>query len=390
MPVVTMDATFVLTATCPPDKRKVDYYSDKLSGFILEVRSNGGKSFHLRYKDKYGRLRQIRIGPYPDISYEKAKREALKLRSRVVVGDNPLEEKQVKRQVPTVAELSVRYLAYVRTYKRSHSNDERALRLHILPRFGKMRLDELQSEEIVSWLGSKVDQGLTPASVNFLHVVLSYMFRLAKQWKVAGAATNPLEDVPHFKTDNARERYLSAAETTRVKAAIEASPNRQLRFIIPLLLLTGARKRELLDARWEHFDLEQRRWRVPHSKSGKARHVPLSQSALDVLAQLPRWDDCPYLVPNPRTKKPYKDIFYVWNKARIEAGLPDVRVHDLRHTAASNMVSNGQSLYVVGQVLGHARVTSTQRYAHLSQESLLVAVDIGAAATGIDWAKSAT
>lgn len=386
MPVVSLDAAFVLTATCPPDKRKVDFYSDKLSGFILEVRANGGKSFHLRYKDSYGRLRQMRIGPYPDISFEKAKREALKLRSRVVVGENPLEDKQTKRLVPTVQELSVRYLDYVRTYKRSHANDARALRLHILPKFGRMRLDEMEPEAIAAWFRKKVEDGLSPASVNFLHVVLGYMFKLAAQWKIPGAEVNPLVTIPHFEANNARDRYLTAAETERVKAAIEASPNRQLRFIVPLLLLTGARKRELLDAKWEHFDLEQRRWRVPHSKSGKARYIPLSQSALDVLAQVPRWDDCSFVVPNPQTKKPYKDIFYVWNKARTEAGVPDVRIHDLRHTFASNAVSNGQSLYVVGQILGHARVTTSQRYSHLSQESLLLAADVGAAATGIDWA----
>lgn len=114
--------------------------------------------------------------------------------------------------------------------------------------------------------------------------------------------------------------------------------------------------------------------------------MPLSQAALDVLAQVPRWDGCPFVVPNPQTKKPYKDIFYVWNKARSEAGVPDVRIHDLRHTFASNVISNGQSLYVVGQILGHARVTTSQRYSHLSQESLLLAADVGAAATGIDWA----
>lgn len=385
MPVVSLDATFVLTATCPPDKRKVDFYSDKLSGFILEVRANGGKSFHLRYKDSYGRLRQMRIGPYPDISFEKAKREAMKLRSRVVVGENPLEEKQIKRSVPTVQELSVRYLDYVRTYKRSHANDERALRNHILPKFGRMRLDELEPEAIAAWFRKKVGEGLSPASVNFLHVVLGYMFKLAAQWKIPGAEVNPLGTIPHFQANNSRDRYLTAAETERVKAAIEASPNRQLRFIVPLLLLTGARKRELLDAKWEHFDLEQRRWRIPHSKNGKARHVPLSQAALDVLAQVPRWGGCPFVVPNPRTKLPYKDIFYVWNKARIEAGVPDVRIHDLRHTFASNVISNGQSLYVVGQILGHARVTTSQRYSHLSQESLLLAADVGAAATGIDW-----
>ncbi|WP_150294608.1 site-specific integrase [Sphingobium estronivorans] len=385
MPVVSMDATFVLTATCPPDKRKVDYYSDKLSGFILEVRANGGKSFHLRYKDSYGRLRQMRIGPYPDISFEKAKREATKIRSRVVVGENPLEEKQAKRLVPTVQELSVRYLDYVRNYKRSHANDERALRNHILPRFGRMRLDELEPEAIAAWFRKKVEEGLSPASVNFLHVVLGYMFKLAAQWKIPGAEVNPLGTIPHFQANNARERYLTAAETERVKAAIEASPNRQLRFIVPLLLLTGARKRELLDAKWEHFDLEQRRWRIPHSKNGKARHVPLSQAALDVLAKVPRWEGCSFVVPNPQTKLPYKDVFYVWNKARIEAGVPDVRLHDLRHTFASNVISNGQSLYVVGQILGHARVTTSQRYSHLSQESLLLAADVGAAATGIDW-----
>lgn len=385
MPIVSMDAAFVLIATCPPDKRKVDYYSDKLSGFILEVRANGGKSFHLRYKDSYGRLRQMRIGPFPDISFEKAKREAVKLRSRVVVGENPLEEKQAKRQVPTVQELSVRYLDYVRTYKRSHANDERALRKHILPKFGRMRLDELEPEAIAAWFRKKVEDGLSPASVNFLHVVMGYMFKLAAQWKIPGAEVNPLGTIPHFQANNARERYLTAAETERVKAAIEASPNRQLRFIVPLLLLTGARKRELLDARWEHFDLEQRRWRIPHSKNGKARHVPLSQAALDVLAQVPRWDDCSFVVPNPETKLPYKDVFYVWNKARIEAGVPDVRIHDLRHTFASNVISNGQSLYVVGQILGHARVTTSQRYSHLSQDSLLLAADVGAAATGIDW-----
>jgi len=215
------------------------------------------------------------------------------------------------------------------------------------------------------------------------------MYKLARQWKVPGAENNPLGSMPHFKANDARERYLTSAEIERVRVAIEASPNRQLRFIIPLLLLTGVRKRELLDAKWEHFDLDQRRWRVPHTKSGKPRFVPLSQAAIEILSNVPRWEGCPFVVPNPETKKPYKDIFYVWNKARIEAGVPDCRVHDIRHTAASLWASAGQSLYVVGQILGHQRASTTQRYAHLSQESLLSAVDAGAAATGIDWGKAA-
>jgi integrase len=215
------------------------------------------------------------------------------------------------------------------------------------------------------------------------------MYKLAQQWKVPGSENNPLGTIPHFKVNNARERYLTSAEMERVKVAIDASPNPQLRYIIPLLVLTGVRKRELLDAKWDQFDLDQRRWRVPNSKSGKARHVPLSQAAIDILAKVPRWDDCPFVVPNPSTKKPYKDIYYVWNKARIAAGVPDCRAHDLRHTAASLLASSGHSLYVVGQILGHQRASTTQRYAHLSQESLLAAVDASAAATGVDWGQEA-
>jgi integrase len=165
----------------------------------------------------------------------------------------------------------------------------------------------------------------------------------------------------------------------RIKAAVEASPNTQLKHIVALLLLTGARKRELLDARWEDINLERQTWTVPMSKSGKARRVPLSSVVVFELRALPRWEGCPFVVPNPKTLKPYTSIFSAWDTARREAGLSDVRIHDLRHSAASNMVNSGQSLYVVGQVLGHAQPRTTQRYAHLAQDTLLVAVDAGAA-----------
>ena len=154
--------------------------------------------------------------------------------------------------------------------------------------------------------------------------------------------------------------------------------------------MTGCRKRELLDAKWDEFSIERRSWRIPMSKSGKARHVPLSDAALAILAELPRWDRCPYVVPNPKTMKPYTSVFNAWDRARRAAGLPEVRMHDLRHSAASNMVNAGQSLYVVGTVLGHANVITTKRYAHLSSESLLAAVNAGTKAMGTDWTKSAS
>ena len=385
MPNAKLDSFFVQSAYCPEGKNKIDYYDTAITGFILEVRSSGSKTYSLRYRDSYGRQRQFKIGNAADISTDKARKEALKLKSRTVVGDNPAEARQAKRAVPTIEAFSKDYLDYVRTYKRSHGNDERALRNHVLPRYGRMRLDELQQAEIAAWFKAEVDAGYTPATVNGWHVVLSHMYRMAKQWKVPGAEADPMIGIKHFEANNARERYLSADEIRAVLEAIEDSENPQLKHIIPLLLLTGVRKQELLKAQWKDFDLERRQWRIPNTKSGRARHVPLSKAALDVLDGLPRWDECPWLVPNPSTRKPYKDIFHCWNNARKKAGLEDVHVHDLRHTAASNMINAGQSLYVVGQVLGHARATTTARYSHVTQDTLLAAVDAGSG-----WAQAAT
>ena len=148
------------------------------------------------------------------------------------------------------------------------------------------------------------------------------------------------------------------------------------------LCFTGCRKRELLDAKWDHFDIDRRQWRIPTSKNGKPRHIPLSDAVLDVLNQLPRFNRCPYVIPNPNTLKPFNTIYYSWNTARIKAGLSDVRMHDLRHSFASFLINSGRSLYEVQNLLGHSQVATTQRYAHLSQETLLDATNAAFKATG--------
>ena len=178
---------------------------------------------------------------------------------------------------------------------------------------------------------------------------------------------------------------MTAQETQRLRLALEHSENSQLRYIVPLLLLSAARKRELLEAKWEYFDLERRTWRIPTSKTGKARHVPLSAAVLSVLAQVPRWEGCAYVVPNPKTREPYVSVFCSWNIARKQAGLPEVRMHDLRHSMASNMVNSGRSIYEVAKVLGHTQIKTASRYSHLSQATILDAVDAAANATGTNW-----
>jgi integrase len=220
---------------------------------------------------------------------------------------------------------------------------------------------------------------------NKVPIVIKVMYNLARKRNFPGSAINPAEGVRLFVLNNARERYLTAEETQRLHDALEQSKNPQLKYIIALSLLFGCRKRELLDARWEHMDLVRRNWFIPLSKSGKSRNVPISAKALEILEQLPRWKGCPYVVPNPSTKKPYANMFSPWNTVRKQAGLPDVRWHDLRHSFASNLVNAGQSIYVVGKLLGHTQVKTTARYSHLADQTLMAAVDIAAQPVEKSW-----
>ena len=148
-----------------------------------------------------------------------------------------------------------------------------------------------------------------------------------------------------------------------------------------MLILTGARKREVLDARWEDFDLERRQWRIPTTKSGRPRHVPLSDGVLQLLTSLPHREKG-WIFANPKTGKPFVSVFISWNTARKLAGLADVRMHDLRHSFASFLVNAGRTLYEVQKILGHTQVKTTQRYAHLSQDTLVDAANAANLAVG--------
>lgn len=228
-------------------------------------------------------------------------------------------------------------------------------------------------------------RGYALAHANMLPILLKVMFNLAKKKGLAGSQNNPANGVILFVTNNAKERYLSASETQRLHLALSRSTNTQLKSIVALLLLFGCRKRELLEAKWEHFDLERRNWRIPLSKSGKARNIPISDKSLEVLQALPRWKECPYVIPNPETKKPFGNLFFPWDKVRKEAGLDGLRMHDLRHTFASNLVNSGQSIYVVSKLLGHSQLKTTARYSHLADETLFSAVDAAAKAVEPSW-----
>jgi integrase len=179
-------------------------------------------------------------------------------------------------------------------------------------------------------------------------------------------------------TETSAEGRPDTQEVQRLFQELDANRNVQVGQVIRLLLYTGARKREILDAHWDEIDFDRQILTVPaeRSKSKKPRHIPLSDAAVELLHSLPRRDDIPWVFFNPRTGKPPVSIFYAWDSIREKVGLKEVRLHDLRHSYASFLVNAGRSLYEVQKLLGHQDPKVTMRYAHLSPQAMREAVNI--------------
>jgi integrase len=306
---------------------------------------------------------------------------AEKAKKQIAMGEHPAAKKALHRQVPTLsAFIHEKYLPFVESYKKSWKCDQGLLRKHIEPIWGTKYLDQINKADVIA-LMAKHRKTHAPGSCNRLLILLRYLFSLPKKWDMPGVANNPTAGIPLMKEDNVKERYLSTEEAQRLYEVLTRSDNQMLQYIIPMLILTGARKREVLDARWEDFDYERRLWRIHTTKLGKPRFVPMSDGVIKLLAETPRYD-CEWAFPNPKTLKPFVSIYNSWNAARCKAGLQDVRVHDLRHSTASFLVNAGRSLYEVQRLLGHTQIKTTQRYAHLSHDTLLDASNAVTRAVG--------
>ena len=377
MPRENLTQTLIDTVICDADKSKVDYFDTKVRGLLLKVLKSGKKNYYLRYKNERNSVVEKRLAS-SDATIMKlndARQLAQKYLAQIAMGEDPFATKAALQTVPTIADfIDNSYLPYVKSYKRSWDTDVSLIKNHIKPHFGRLYLDEFTKQHLISFIGRHVKTH-APGSVNRVIILLRYIFNCAIKWEVSGITKNPTADIPLLEENNAKERYLTVEEANALIVALQLSDNKMLQYIIPILILTGARKNEVLKAKWEDFNSDTRLWRIPMTKSGKARHVPISDGLLLALKSIPRLDNCPWLVPNPKTQLPYISFFCSWNTARKSVGLGDVRVHDLRHSFASFLVNNGRSIYEVQRILGHTQIKTTQRYAHLSQDSLLAAAN---------------
>lgn len=377
MPKTTLTQCFIDNLSCPVNDTKCDYFDTKTTGLIVQVLISGRKTFYLRYQGSRGKTVQKKLGNAAILKLAQVRELAVKYLAQLAMGEDPAAEKALKKTVPTFEQyIAERYMPFVRGYKKAANSDDSYLRNQILPILGKKYLDEITRKDIIDFHHRLHAKGYKPGTCNRSLILLRYAFNLAIRWEIPGIKTNPTKDVPLLSDhEGKKERFLSKEETERLYGVLKGSENALLKYIIPMLILTGARKREVLDARWGDFDLDRRQWRIPITKAGRPRYVPLSSGVIHLLANVPHKDGNPWVFPNPKTGKPYVSIFNSWNAARIAAGLADVRIHDLRHSFASFLVNAGRSLYEVQKILGHTQVKTTQRYAHLSQDTLLDAAD---------------
>lgn len=365
--------------TIPEGKRKLFITDPETKGLIFEVREHS-RSFYLRYTFE-GKQHTVALGPFPTMSLADARRKAEELKRKVYMGENPLEMKQTQREVPTFNEF---FRDVYHPFSKAHHKRSRAIegmfRNHVGKRFGTRRMNEVTKLMVRHWANDLLNKGYAPSMINRIMVFFGQLYSVANDLAIKGVPRRDEMGIKYLRVGQQHQRFLSNEEASRLADSVRNSNNPMLRYIIGFLLMTGARKREALDARWEHINFEQGLWFVPITKSGSPRHIYLSKSAIELLHNLkndPVHDPAnPLIFPNLTTGRAYASIFFAWNTARRNAGLPDLRIHDLRHSFASVLVNNGVSIYDVQKLLGHSSIKTTQRYAHLSSATLFRSVAV--------------
>jgi integrase len=374
MPIIKLTQPFINHELhCSEGKARIEYCDSDLPGLYVEVRksSPGQGTYYLRYKDSKGKTCHQKIDKTGDITLIEARKAAKTLKAEINLGADPRGEEKAKHAVLNYAEFfEQHYMPYVKVRKRSWKTDLGFYRLRLKAEFGEFRLNQITRQHIQTFHTRMSDEGLAAATSNHYLKLLKHSLNLAIDWSMLD--TNPASRIPLFHEDNQVENLLSDEQLERLLSVLKSDENRMVCLIALFLLSTGVRLNEALQAKWSQVDQKNRVWRIPaaNSKSKRTRAVPLNDSALEVLTQLTTRERYEHVFINFQTELPYTTISKVWGRLRTKAGLPHLRIHDLRHQFASFLVNSGQTLFMVQQILGHSSPSVTQRYAHLSTKSL--------------------
>jgi integrase len=376
-----------------PGDRDQFLWDTDVTGFGVKV-TPAGKRVYMLQTRVHGRLRRLTIGKHgapwtPDA----ARAEAVRLLGQVAAGLDPTDAKMAAKRDLTVAELCTTYLAEgCATKKASTLAVERGLiERHIKKLIGPRRVQSLTRGDIERFLAdvangkSAADERTRPRgravvrggrgtanrTVDLLAAILAFAVN-------RGLLTdNPGRGVKKFKLPH-HTRFLSASELARLGETLERAAtegeNPQAIAALRLLILTGCRKSEILGLQWDWIKWERSCIELPDSKTG-AKMVPLGAPALELLRSLPRLEGNDHVLPGGTGKGHLVGLQKIWDRIRTIAQLPDVRLHDLRHSFASVGAAGGDSLFIIGKLLGHSQGRTTQRYAHLADDPLRAAAD---------------
>jgi integrase len=354
-------------------------FDSEVNGFGVRVLPSGRRSYLVQYRSG-GRTRRIAIGQHGAVTVEQARKRAKELLGSVAAGQNPAEVIALHRGAPTVASVGARFLrdhVALRCKPSTAGEYRRALESFVNPAMGNHKIVDVTRADI-----AKLHHGLRdrPYQANRMLGVLSKMFTLCEVWGLRPDGSNPCRHVPKYREEK-RERFLTSQELRRLGDTLSdfERSGQESAYVIGafrLLLLTGCRLSEIQTLRWSY--VSARYLELPDSKTG-ARRIPLPPAAQAVLAALPRSPGNPFVICGAVDGQHITDLQRPWRRIRAAAGLDDVRIHDLRHTYASNAVANGMPIQMVGKLLGHTQIQTTMRYAHLADDPVLRAAEINSA-----------
>lgn len=353
-------------------KRKPGLFWDSgLPGFGVRVYASGRVVYVVQSRGPHG-SRRVTLGRHGDLTSDEARGRAAVVIDRIKSGEEPLPRAPAAAADPTVEALGRRCLAehVDRQCKPSTAaRYRRLLRAHIVPALGGMSVGAVESADV-----AELHHALrgTPGTANDVLCSLSRMFSLAETlgWRARGK--NPCRAVRAYRS-NSRERFLSRAEYRKIGLALREAESAGAMHppaiaAIRMLLLTGCRSGEIANLQWDDVDRVSGHLRLKDSKTGP-RLIPLTGEALAVLDGLKRKSGNPWVFWGFGEGARIGSLHRYWSRLRRKLDLEDVRLHDLRHSFASRALFLGESLPMIGKLLGHSRIETTARYAHLARDS---------------------
>lgn len=378
-----------------PTQRRLELVDQKVKGFYAELRatSPGEASFYLRWKNSSGKTCHKHLGKTELIDVATGRQRAAKLKLEIEAGRDPHSEEIAKKQVLTWTELFEQwYLPHSQQHLRSWAYLEEMHRLRIKERFGHVKLNKITRHAVQQFHNDLRVSGLSPASCDHHLKLIRQALNIAVSWELL--ESNPVARIQLFNEDNRVEHVMDNDQLQRLMATLDGVSDRRkmASLVIKFLLFTGARVNEALNARWLDIDRKNRTWTIQAktAKGKRRRSVPINDAAMAVLDQLTTNGKSEWLFTSRQGggNQRMTTINKVWQEIRKDAGLPWLRLHDLRHNFASMLVNSGRTLYEVQQILGHSQAQVTERYAHLSTATLQDAAN--SASTFLDKALDKT